>query len=465
MKQYNTLIEKMNRWTVVRKKAFCIIILIMFLVLTGCGPHIEGYGVILQGDKETGLKNNEIVKVFSESVIQNAFIVFREKPEEQLPVKKWRIKVFKNEKEAAQFATEYAPFAGKYAYSLKDGIPPVRETPENSSSVKIISKPKAYQPLKILGRTEDKVKINDMVDYWYHVLIEYQGIGADGQYKLLGGEGYCFGYSLELFETDGDPMEEIARIQEADKGEDPLDNLLHNVWRPGYFYEMIQSGAYDLGLFKSTIGLFPEPENQRLILTTYEKTYTYEYTDIAEVRNGLYAFLGADVRIDIYSNYRISLTYMAGDEQKNILYRKITADIDALIERELNRRKGLYEDFFLRGPVLSSSAYGKIILYEDNTFSWTGFNKLVPGVIPENVSGRGRIDFVHYLSSDLRDSYDGVITFFFNDYHSSAGINFLYKKTDDGVRLFFVSETAITKRIVKRTDMNPIVIFFTFNKS
>jgi hypothetical protein len=445
------------------------LVLFFFLVfcylLQGCGPGVKGHGVVLWADTDTGLKNGEIVKIISDSVVQDAYIVYKENPAERVPLKHWRVEVFKTKKAAEEFAARYAPYSSMYAYSKKDGIPPVREIPESGSSVKIISKPKAYQPLKILDKMEQPVRIDEMTDYWYQVLIEYQGIGGDGQYQLLGEKGYCFGHLLEIFETDNDPVSVIQEKLESETSEDPLDILLNNEWRPSYFGDMIRSGRLDLHRFRSAVGLFPEPVNKRIIISRADDLHEFEYTDITRVRYNLYSFQGANVRIEMISNSRISVTYTVDDEQVNDTYILINANIEELIERERNIRDSIYEDFFLRGPVLSSSAYGTIVLNPDKTCSWTGFDKLIPAVIPREISGKGRIDFPYYISPGLKENYDGVITFYFTGYAPKAGVNFLYKKTENGVRLFYVKEDLIVNRKVSRTDLNPMVIFFTFSGS
>lgn len=452
-----------NRHTGILFLSAILCSILFFCLFPGCGIGIKGYGVVLWADKDTGLVNGEIVKVVSESMIQDAYIVYKENPKEKIPLKLWRVEFFKSKKEAEQYAEEYAPYSSTYAYSEKDGVPPVREMPENSSSVRIIAKPKAHQPLKILKKMEEAVEIEEMTDYWYQVLVEFQGIGKDGQYQLLGEKGYCFGHFLKVIQTDENPEEEIQESIKPESKENPLDNFLHNVWRPEYFSDMISSGRLDLKLFKSTFGIFPEPLGNRIVISLADGYYVYDYTDISQIRYNYYTFQGADLRIEIISNFQVSVTYMAKKERVNSLFIKITSDIDALVEREVKIRDALYEDFFIRGSVLTSSAYGTIVLNPDKTFTWTDFDKLIPAVIPHEITGRGRIDFPHYISSALKENYDGVITFYFTGYSPDAGVNFLYKKTEKGARLFYVKEELIERRQVMKTDLNPMVIFFTFS--
>jgi len=470
MKSYINNSGKDNRYMLAQNhfvvRFFYYIIFSLFLLpclLTGCSSQAKGYGVVLWAESDSGLVNGEIVKIVSESVIQKAYIVSSENLGKRVPLEKWRLELYKTKKEAEQYAKEYEPYASMYAYSEKDGIPPVREKPENSGGVKIISKPNAYQPIKILGRQEEKAEINEMTDYWYHVLIQYQGIGNDGQYQQLGGNGYCFGHYLEIFQTNGDPLNEIAEKNDTGTEEDPLENLLQTVWRPDYFGTMINSGRLDLHMFKNTIGLFPDPDQKKIVISTITDSYEFYYTGITNVRYNLYTFQDVDLRIEILSKYRISVTYMADGKQVTSVYRKVATDIDELINREIQIRNALFEDFYLRGPVLSSSAYGTITLKEDKTILWTGYERLIPSVIPKKISGSGWIDFPNYISSSLKDNYHGIITFFFNDYAPEKGINFLYKKTENGVRLFYVREELIQDRRVSKADLNPIVIFFTFS--
>jgi hypothetical protein len=440
------------------------IALFFIVLLAGCGPKIIGYGVILWAEKDTALLNGDIVKISAESRIQKSYIVHKDDEKKGIPIITWRAEFFTTYQDAEDFAKKFRPYAHLYAYSDKDGIPPVREIPLNSKTVKIISKPKAYQVMKVIGRTEEKTKIQNMEDYWYYVLIEYQGIGKSGNYELLGEKGYCFGYYLSLINTEDEPEKVIEAERSVTNEDEQLDILLGSTWRPSYFLDMIHAGRIDLQRFNSDIGLFPEPRVNRITIETLEGLYVFDYSGITHVRSSLFSFNDADLRIEVLSDSKISVTYNASGNQVNEIFVKIKTDINELCEREITLRKAFYNDFYIRGKVLSSSAYGVINLDEKQYFSWKGCEKLVPSIIPPTARKNGKVDFPFYISRELKDRYDGVITLYFEGYTSEKGINFLYKFTEQGVRLVSVQEDYIVDREVTRTGINPIIIFFTFSE-
>jgi hypothetical protein len=433
------------------------------LSLAGCGLQTIGYGVILWAENDSVLVNGDIVRISAISRIQKSYIVHKDDVDKGIPIITWRVEFFSTYQEAEEFAQKFRPYAHLYAYSDKDGTPPVREEPLNSKTVRIISKPKAYQVLKVVGRTEEKTKIGNMEDYWYYILIEYQGIGRAGNYETLGEKGYCFGHYLNIIATGDDPEKEIEKKQSETNEDELLTALLSTTWRPSYFLDMIVTGRIDLSRFNSSMGLFPEPGVNRITIETPDGVYKFDYSGIIRVRSNLFSFTDADLRIEVLSDARISATYTAYGKQVNEMYVKIKTDIDELCAREKTLRKAFYNDFYIRGKVLSSSAYGVITLDENQGFSWKGFERLAPSIIPRTAQGSGNVDFPFFIAKDLKDQYDGIITFYFKGYKSEKGISFLYKFTDQGVRFVSLHEDYIIEREVTRTGINPIIMFFTFS--
>ncbi|MBN1699730.1 MAG: hypothetical protein JW881_19605 [Spirochaetales bacterium] len=446
-----------------RNIAGCLTLLLVLISVTCCGPRIKGYGVVLWAEKDSGLQNGDVVEIRSESRIRKSYIVRREGGAKNIPIVTRRVEVFTTREDSEAFAERYAPYTTLYAYSDKDGIPPVREKPLNSKDVKIITKPKAYQVMKVIDKTDEKTIIGSMDDFWYLVLIEYQGIGPSGNYELLGEKGYCFGHYLNIIDTREDPEKEIETVRSESNEDDQLDLLMNTVFRPSYYLDMIRKGRIDLERFSSAIGLFPEPAVNRITIKKSDGYYVFDYSDITRVSSSLFSFSNADIRIEMLSPERISVTYNASGKQVNELFVIIDEDIDELCEREKAFRKALYNDFYIRGKILSSSAYGTITLDEDFYFTWKGFEKLVPSIIPRSARKNGNVDFPFFLSQELGDQYDGVITFYFDGYRSEKGINFLYKFTDQGVRFISALEEYIIEREVTRIGLNPIIIFFTFS--
>ncbi|MCL2266659.1 MAG: SH3 domain-containing protein, partial [Treponema sp.] len=104
------------------------------------------------------------------------------------------------------------------------------------------------------------------------------------------------------------------------------------------------------------------------------------------------------------------------------------ADLLAEIENSLpvpesaqsiaSRRENQYMNVYYQGPVYSSSNYGRLTLATTGAFTWTGFELLVPHIIPSDSNGTGLIRTTLGISADLSKEYDGVFTFEFNNARS-----------------------------------------------
>jgi hypothetical protein len=370
-------------------------LVLLFAIVCGsaCGIHTIGYGVVLWPEKDAGVQAGDIVPVTSEQKSKDTCIFYNKKEKKSVLTPTWRIEQFTSKKKAEVFAKKYAAYANMYAYGERDGIPPVREQPLNSTGVKIITKPKAAQIIKIVGRSDEKAPIEDMNDYWYEVLVEYQGIGKDGSFVNLGGRGFCYGYYLRIFESASNSEKDIAK-KVADLNTDAtLQHVLNNTWRPIYFQEMIDRGKINTGLFNNNIGIFPLPLSGVIEIVTPKGKFNFPYTEIIKVKSDTYTFKDSNLRVEALSDRKISVTFPEDGKQVTALYVIIDEDIDALYDKEVEARENYYKAFYSKGNVLSSSAYGSITLEEKKRITWKDFTKLVPSIIPENVSGTGWVDF------------------------------------------------------------------------
>jgi hypothetical protein len=432
---------------------------------SACGMAKIGYGVVLWPEKDSGIEAGEIVPVTSEQKSRDTCIFYDQKNKKSVLIPVWRIERFDSKKDAKAFQKKFEGFENTYAYGERDGVPPVREQPLNSTGVKIITKPKAGQIFKIIGRSEEKARIEDMSDYWYEVLIEYQGIGRNGEFVKLGARGFCYGYYLKVFENSSTSEKEIAK-KVADSNTDPaLQNVLSNTWRPIYFQEMIDRGKINTSLFNSDIGIFPLPLSKVIEIVTPRGKFNFPYTEILKVKTDAFSFKDSGLRIEVLSDRKISATFNEDGKQVTVLYVLIDDDIDELYEKEVEARNEYFDSFYKQGHLLESSAYGSISLDEKKRITWKNFNRLVPSIIPDSVSGTGWIDFPYILSAELRKSYDGVITFYFTELKSQRNFSFAYTFAESGVRMYYVPESGIDESRVTKLGANPIVIFFSFVQS
>jgi hypothetical protein len=282
-----------------------------------------------------------------------------------------------------------------------------------------------------------------------------------------GYQGYCFGYYLPVFTPSGDPKAEVEVLMARDP---MLEILLETDWRPEYFQEMADRGRFDLTAFGTDFGFFVDPEERRIQLTSGKRSYRWSYERVENVGANRYVFEGSGVgsggiRVVMQSSRRIVCTYSVGDQVLSSVFIAFEEDIEELVTQEQERRQRLAQMFSSRSRVLQSSAYGNIYLEEEMRFRWEDFGRLGEQVFLKSVRGAGSVDFPYYLSASLTGTFEGVITFRFDEYGRDQGTSFLYAFEPSGVRFEYVRPQGIENLEVVRRDSSPLVIFFSYGGS
>jgi hypothetical protein len=421
------------------------------LVLSSCARNI-GYGLVLWAEEQSPVQTGEILPVQQESQVQGTYLIRLPGTKELAEVPTWSMRLFGSKEEALQGAEEYAPYQDMYAYSQRDGLP-LRE--EADQEARRVYKLVEGQLVKILSRGEQKVKIGSYEDYWYLVLTE------DGY------QGYCFGYYLPAFHSSADPKAEV----EALMAQDPmLEALLATDWRPEYFQEMVDEGRIDLTAFGTGFGFFVDPEKRQIRLITGKRSYSWSYERVENVGANRYVFEGPEIggggiRINMQSTRRIVCTYSVADQVLSSVFINFEEDIEEIVTQERKRRERLARVFGSKSRVLRSSAYGNIYLEEEMRFRWEDFGRLGEQIFLKKVRGTGSVDFPYYLSDRVSGSFDGVITFRFDEYAKDQGTSFLYAFEPTGIRFEYVRPQGIENLEVVRRDSSPLVIFFSYGGS
>jgi hypothetical protein len=421
------------------------------LVSSSCARNI-GYGLVLWAEEGTPFQTGEILPVQQESTVEGSYLIRLPGGKELAELPTWRMRLFDSREEAVQGAEDYAPYQDMFAYSQRDGLP-LRE--EADPEARRVYKLAEGQLVKVLSRGEEQVTIGSYQDYWYLVLTE------DGF------QGYCFGYYLPAFRSDGDPKAEVEKLM----AQDPmLEALLATDWRPEYFQEMVDKGRIDLTSFGKEFGFFVDPEKRQIRLVTGKRSYLWAYQSVENVGTNRYVFDGPEIggggiRINMQSTRRIICTYSVADQVLSSVFISFDEDIEQIVTRERERREGLAEAFSSKSRVLRSSAYGNIYLEENMRFRWEDFGRLGEQIFLEKVRGTGTIDFPYYLSERVRGTFDGVITFRFDEYARDEGTSFLYAFEPTGVRFEYVRPQGIEDLEVVRRDSSPLVIFFSYGGS
>ena len=421
-----------------------LVAIVPLIALGSCTQRHLGSGVILWESPEYPFRSGEVVEVLEESYIEDTYLVRYAEGEEGIVLPTWRVRFFPKSERATSFAEQYAAYRDNYAFSQRDGLP-IRQ--EANQEAKILYKIRKGELLKVLGRGEQLESAGAYEDYWYEVLTE------DGTL------GFSFGYLLTNFATEDDPKKEIARLLQYDPF---LDMFMTSVWRPEYFWEMILSRKIDLSRFRNDVGLFPDRESKTISLVTHTFSTSFKYEKIERVGSDRYVFADSGFRVLAQSDERISVSYQIGGQNVSTTFVIVKEDIPEIIGQERERRKRVYRSLLQKGNMLRSEAYGDIVLQDDMSFVWRGFDKMPPRVFVREVEGPGEVDFPYFLSGELEKTYDGVISFRFREYTEEETTSFLYKLVADGVQFVFARQESFEKNEIASVGSSPLVVFFRF---
>lgn len=423
--------------------------LCVLAALSACARP-RGYGLVLWVEKDSPFKNGEVVPVLKESHLQKTLLVRAPGSRQIQELPAFRVRLFPSQGAARQAARQYEPFTALYGYAKRDGLP-LREKPDQEA--KMVYKLRARQLVKVLEKSAEAASVGGYSDFWYGVLTD------DGL------EGWCFGYTLTLFTALEDPRLEAEKILARDPS---LEKLFSTTWRPEYFSTMAAKNRIDLAQFRSEIGLFPDQEKKvlQLVMPAFSQSFSYE--SVEKIGEDRYRFPPTDLRLQVEQGKRIVLNYTRSGQIMSTVLEDFETDPQEIIAKELERRQALFREFRSRGSRMQSSAYGTVELQEEMGFRWSGFERLASQserLFPRPVTGGGKIDFPFFLAEELKTSYDGVIAFRFAEYGPQEATSFLYKFTAEGVRFEFVPPREIVELEVKRKQMTPLVVFFTFGRS
>jgi hypothetical protein len=423
----------------------------LVLSLLACGPRPVSYGVMLWGEQKGPAASGAVVGILKVSEADNTAIIAvpGERKPREYPM--GRIRAFPRKADAAAFSHSYGALLATWAFCQKQDPPPlpIRTNPRQDGQVTYRLKP--GQLIKVTGRSAAKEAIRPYEDYWYEVVTE------DGY------AGFCFGHYLKTFEAADDPAAEARRLMSQDE---TLDRIMGSTWRPDWFRDSIGSGSIDLGRFREDVGLFPIPSEKTFHLVLPQYSIDFRYDRVERAAQGTYVAAGSSLRITVLDDERVSITYRYKDQEMGAVYVIVKDDVAEVIAREQKRRQDLFDTLRAKGGALTSSAYGTIRLEEGMRFTWQGFQRLVPSVIPGRTGDRGRVDFPFHVARELSADYDGVVTFVFDGEAggspgAGAGASFLYKAAGGGIRFTALGRESLTDQAVSRVGMSPLVIYFT----
>jgi hypothetical protein len=422
-----------------RKIPFIIINVIfslLILVLTSCGGRTIGWGVLLWIDDPDSGSNGEVFPVLSESEIRGTVTIRLPEGTREIPA--YYLRVFPKEQSARDFASSFQEYTGTFGVSRKHGLN-IRKSPD--SKTEQIYRLRENEIVKIVSRCKEKTVVGNLEGYWYEVLTE-RGI-----------TGYTFDKYLSLYEEGEDPFA-FNILDDPD-----LAFIMNNVFRSQMVWEMIHENRLNPNRVFLEQGLFPEPEYNRIRMVTEKGEQLFEYESITPKGNRNYRFEGTTLSVEISSESKVRLEYVYEGKNTYASYFLIE-DLETHLKEALELEGRKLEELLSSGNEFSSTAYGTISIDENGLFTWSNFDRLIPNIIPEGASGRGRVSFSVFLSGSLRDSYSGVISFYFSGVSGNKACHFLYTLTPDGIRMIAVPANSIDNGIVDSDSNLPIRIFF-----
>ncbi len=412
--------------------------LVLIALVTSCKEKYIGYGVLLWSPNENIVSTGAVLPVISKSKINNSYSVKGTNGKGTLELPTWRIELYEKETEASRAAQNVIKYKTIFARNLKDGLL-IRKGPKVSSSR--VYKMKKGQIIKIIGRSESMKNVGQYTGYWYNVLTQ------DGT------KGFCFDHYLDIYDSSVPPEKQVNPAQEL------LTAAFSKSYHPALFVTMIKNETIVLHSFKPQIGLFPNLENKTVTITTpaYSVTYSWEKPVLIDKRS--FSIGDDSLEVSVLSDTHIRVQYQ--HEGEKILSEYYVIDnMEDVISNEMDRRTALYESLSKNGSTYVSSAYGTINFYSNRDFSWKNNSRLIPLVIPKNSGNTGKVYFDTFVSPDLQADADGVITFSFTSGIKKTDVNFLFKLSENKLKLTFVPGSYIQNHLVVRQTASPLILAF-----
>ncbi|MDR2534591.1 MAG: SH3 domain-containing protein [Treponema sp.] len=425
--------------------------------LGSCTNKLLGWGILLWAAEDPAVPSGTVLPVYIRSNINQHWVAgipeeYQLQPNGSEPlIDKFEIPLAKLElvgsKKAAQKRAEtFADLALTYGETLQDGLP-IRAEPDNSARrtyrlrmgevVKILEEAQGAPPISASGEA--------LAGVWYKVLTEN------------GSAGYCFSYRLRLFEHKGGTLA-IAPIEEEQ--DDPeLDQVLTKTWSPESYGIMVNTNKLDLEELSQHWRFSPGQDTGIAHIYVPAINLTFGYTSIVSEGNRTWRFEGAPLQMRLRSDATLEVQFTEnGGALRTLLFVALSSDVEDLIIQETARQEALFKKVYDLGPMFNSNSYGSLLFTPDGRFSWTGYDFLVPLVIPETGMGNGAVSMGLFLSSELASRYDGAFSFRLEGL--IRPIHFLYTLDNQGLRIEYIPPGNLDGPIVTRQASSPLVIYF-----
>ena len=391
-----------------------------------------------------------VMPVYIRSNIEQVWVVGVPSDSSKIELPLWQFEFVGGRKKAIKRAEEFAQYAPVYAENLQDGLP-IRDNPDNNA--RRVYRLRAGEIIKVLNISSGIPPIGTTGDPlpgdWYEVLT-HEGV-----------TGYCFSYRLRIFDYYEGHIQ-AASIERGEMAFDPdLDMVLSRTWSPESYLQMINSRHIDIEELEKHYRFDPGQDTgiARIILPNMEREFIYEgiYPDGERA----WRFEGANLNMNLRNNNTLAVQFPENSgARRTLLFVVLSSDVNDLIMQENARRQEQFMIIYNQGPSFTSANYGTITFTTTGNFNWTGFDILVPQLIPAETNGTGHVNMNLFLTESFSERYNGAFTFRFMDIWQNNTLSFMYNLDNQGLRLEVVPDYAIEKVTVTRRSASPIVLFF-----
>lgn len=426
-------------------KMIPVVITLLFF-LSSCGALTRiGYGVVLWGGTSLSLNPGTLVEIHQQNSVDHTYTISTLQDDLQYTVQKGVIAKYESKKSAIKFVESYTPYLDSFALVTVDGLR-IRDKPgikgdtvyrlRRGSEVKII------EEKKVAGSTEPYKGI------WYRV------VTSDGY------EGYSYGKYLRLRSES----EKLSSSASSSQYAELKESLFSGPWRPEYMQEMVRQQSIDLERFDPRIGLFPDKDTQKIIITTTKSSLSFSTEESTTSPPNKISFSEGDLIIVVNDDHVITVEY----EHRGTLFRekyvKLDRNIEEIIKKEKKRREKEYSQFLSRGKEYMSSYYGRLIFAENFEIKWTERDRVPSSVLPVGSKAKGQVNFNLFLSEQLKEEYTGALSMMFPYADRSHEVSFLYRREDHGLQLTFVPDELIKHNKVSVAPASSSFIMYFSNK-
>lgn len=396
------------------------------------------------------MQDGDLVPVYIRSNISQVYVIGTSQGKIEIPL--WQITDPEMKFKAKKTAQKFEEYKHTYASVALDGLP-MRAEPVNTA--KQVYRLKKAETIKILYKGKGQAVYagkKPLEGDWLRVLT------SDGT------TGWCFSYNLRPFETDINGNQISGEVVEEENHVDAeLTEMLKKTWYPESYKKMIDSGRIDPARINLNYNLHLDEETNKLSFVMPEAKKEWDYTGATEdntiVNARAYKLNDIPIIVSVKNSVYIVVRY-TGESGKPEDFNLVTidADINQLVQDEIQRRESEYEQIYMFGPHFRSSSYGQLSLGEDHSFNWNNKNLLVPGVISSSAKNTGTVQIKYFLIRSLAQAYDGVLTFKFDGMNKE--INFFYKMEENGLRLEDATGAVLDGNVFRERGISPLIIFF-----